>query len=54
MAALFVPAFLMQQYFRFLSFSRGRPNAALAQTLAVLVSAVLLRCMAKRAPPASL
>ncbi|OYU71047.1 MAG: hypothetical protein CFE28_14250 [Alphaproteobacteria bacterium PA2] len=42
MAALFVPAFLMQQYFRFLSFSRGRPNEALAQTLAVLVSAVLL------------
>lgn len=42
MAALFVPAFLMQQYFRFLSFSRGRPMEALTQTIAVLISAVAL------------
>lgn len=42
LAALFVPAFLMQQYFRFLSFSRGRPIEALVQTAGVLVSAVAL------------
>ncbi len=42
MAAFFVPAFLLQQYFRFVSFSRGRPMEALTQTIAVLVSATSL------------
>ena len=49
MAALFVPAFLLQQYFRFLSFSRGRPNDALVQTFAVLVSAIALLVLASLA-----
>lgn len=35
-AALFVPAFLLQQYMRALAFSRGAPLAALAQTGAAL------------------
>lgn len=41
-AALFVPAFLLQQYFRTLAFSRGRPLTALLQTAAVLVIASVL------------
>ncbi|OXE37647.1 MAG: hypothetical protein CGW95_00255 [Phenylobacterium zucineum] len=48
LAALFVPAFLIQQYFRFLSFSRGRPNDALRQTLAVLLSAIILLILGSR------
>jgi O-antigen/teichoic acid export membrane protein len=42
-AALFVPAFLLQQYVRVLLFSRGRPAQATLQTGAVLIlSAALL------------
>lgn len=39
-AALFVPAFLLQQYFRSLAFSRGQPRTALFQTMGVLTLAV--------------
>ena len=39
-AALFVPAFLLQQYFRTLAFARGAPRTALIQTASVLVLAV--------------
>lgn len=39
-AALFVPAFLLQQYFRTLAFSRGEPRTALFQTAGVLGLAV--------------
>lgn len=39
-AALFVPAFLLQQYFRTLAFARGRPDTALYQTAGVLFLAV--------------
>ncbi len=38
-AALFVPAFLLQQYIRSLVFSRGRPVTATVQTAAVFVLA---------------
>ena len=41
-AALFVPAFLAQQYLRALAFSRGRPGVATAQTTGVLVLVTLL------------
>jgi O-antigen/teichoic acid export membrane protein len=41
-AALFVPAFLAQQYVRALAFSRGQPKTAMIQTGAVLVMAMLL------------
>ena len=41
-AALFVPAFLAQQYVRALAFSRGAPNTAMFQTGAVLVLAMIL------------
>lgn len=41
-AALFVPAFLAQQYVRALAFSRGAPNTAMIQTGAVLVIAMVL------------
>jgi len=41
-AAIFVPAFLLQQYFRTLAFSRGLPRTALFQTAAVLALAVAL------------
>jgi O-antigen/teichoic acid export membrane protein len=41
-AALFVPAFLAQQYVRALAFSRGMPKTAMIQTGAVLVLAMLL------------
>jgi O-antigen/teichoic acid export membrane protein len=38
-AALFVPAFLLQQYIRALAFSRGRPTTAAIQTGLVLLAA---------------
>lgn len=41
-AALFVPAFLIQQYVRGLAFSRGQPTAAAVQTGAVLALAAVL------------
>jgi O-antigen/teichoic acid export membrane protein len=41
-AALFIPAFLAQQYVRGLAFSRGDPTAAAVQTGAVLVLATIL------------
>jgi O-antigen/teichoic acid export membrane protein len=41
-AALFVPAFLAQQYVRGLAFSRGDPTSAAVQTGAVLALATLL------------
>jgi O-antigen/teichoic acid export membrane protein len=41
-AALFVPAFLAQQYVRALAFSRGEPKTAMIQTGAVLVLAMIL------------
>lgn len=41
-AALFVPAFLLQQYVRLLAFSRGFPRTALIQTAVVLVLGVAL------------
>ncbi len=39
-AAVFVPAFLLQQYVRSLAFSRGRPGVALWQTAMVLALGV--------------
>ena len=41
-AALFVPAFLLQQYFRTLAYARGIARSALFQTLGVLVASVAL------------
>lgn len=41
-AALFVPAFLIQQYVRGLAFSRGQPTAAAVQTGSVLALAAVL------------
>lgn len=41
-AALFVPAFLLQQYLRALAFSRGRPGVATGQTAGVFVLVTLL------------
>ncbi len=42
-AALFVPAFLLQQYVRALAFSRGAPKTALLQTgLALMLGGVLV------------
>lgn len=39
-AALFVPAFLLQQYFRTLAFARGSPTTALTQTGVLLALSV--------------
>ncbi len=41
-AALFIPAFLLQQYVRALAFSRGQPGVAAVQTGLVLALAVVL------------
>ena len=41
-AALFVPAFLIQQYFRTLAYSRGEARDALFQTLGIFVLAFVL------------
>ncbi|HJV42699.1 hypothetical protein [Caulobacter sp.] len=41
-AALFVPAYLLQQYVRALAFSRGRPGLAAAQTALVFALVVTL------------
>ncbi len=41
-AALFLPAFVLQQYIRALAFTRDRPAVAATQTAMVLVSAVAL------------
>lgn len=45
-AALFLPAFLLQQYIRALAFTRGRPATAALQTGMVLVTAVSLLTLA--------
>ena len=45
-AALFVPAFLLQQYVRALAFSRARPGVAASQTGLVLVLGVLFLSLA--------
>ena len=41
-AALFVPAFLLQQYFRTLAYARGIARSALLQTVGVLIASVIL------------
>lgn len=41
-AALFVPAFLLQQYLRALAFSRGRPGVATVKTAGVFILVALL------------
>lgn len=45
-AALFLPAFLLQQYIRALAFTRDRPATAALQTAMVLVMAVSLLALA--------
>jgi len=45
-AALFIPAFLLQQYIRSLAFSRGLPSTAAIQTGAVTIAAALFLTMA--------
>jgi O-antigen/teichoic acid export membrane protein len=53
-AALFLPAFLLQQYVRALAFSRGRADAAAAQTgLVLLIAAPALALLTRGSRPMS-
>jgi O-antigen/teichoic acid export membrane protein len=53
-AALFLPAFLLQQYVRALAFSRGRADAAAVQTgLVLLIAAPALAFLAHGSRPMS-